>query len=1307
MSDEAKDYTSMEYTNDGQTFYYIKQQGDCDKSSYTAGWDRFVDADFLDCHGQPIGPSCSTIQETVELCDTLKNVPFVSGNKTETNATTVTWRWMQEAWWHHRQTVESAIAAFTPGAIGAWGFLWARGMGFDADKTPEQYLDFNIPLGRFNIVMPLGKIPAVIRPIGGDPIENVDPCASPIINMVEVARFTNERGQGKFYPADKIQDGSAVSAIRFVAFDRGNSRAKAEGYSTYQGNIAINTTSSAVTGFVLNAVQGQSLESGTLGAPGAPPPPSNPGAKGTWFALFGGEDANGTLSSTLWLGHVLPQDREGDFVVSWVHTPAGILAPSGRRNAILAFDPDRQRLVLVGGDTGTSVLSDAWEIDAQGAWRQIEIQGLPNGLTETSVVPWGEQVLLVGGRDSQGLVDGVRVLDLDTMTVSTLATGGPGARINATAALDQQRRDLVVYGGRDGSSTVHSDLWRLDLGSWEWTLVSADDATGPTAEEGSLVLPGSDGLSVYVYPRNISNGVPYWKHNGARWMTQLENEPDGDYDLDGIPNAADPDPWTPEQDTDTDTETEAVTCHDPSVPNCGAEPCVDGFCCDDVCDECEACNLPGTEGTCYPVANGSPCSSGACQWGVCVDQCYIGIDWYDDGETDPENECQVCAPAADGNWWTSKPAWTVCAGGVCDGFGNCVTTTSACAPDEVLEPGTTDVCWKRCPLGQTWSGSGCVGTATSYTQLDAIAACQALANFTQNWRLATTRDYARILGNASVGTETGPRFTGTSCTDPSTACYAMFNADMQSASGLWTGSIASSTNGALADLGAGSASSIAFGGSYSALCLRNLDSAAACEASASSFVYSFEDGEPATTLFGCQSCWSVGPPTPNASAPSVAQSGTNLLGCPRTEVYSNNLDYHNNWAEGPRTSVWEGFKLAACAGQSVKVSFSMWTDMEPNPSCNGCCDGVWLEISPDGGYTWAMVPTSVPFTDAYGNWCLPNSGWQEHTLTLPASYINDQFRMRWMFYSNSQNRFRGPFVDNVRVVPSQCDIDGALYADGAVNPENECQVCNAALSATSWSVGTDGTECSNGLCHTGSCSFDECLINGTWYEAGAAVTGCTYCSPATSSTSATNRPAGFDGGCGTSTCAVDTCAGNVFYDYPGTCQKTCNASGSCDSSCTCTASQTACTAGGCCVAACTTTQSPNCTTTAGTCADVCGGSTNTVGRSCGGCGGQDASGTCAGGTSVTCGSGNNCTSMSCGGITYYCNAATSTWQTTSPSTCCAADEVQEHGGTACWKRCPLGQTWSGSACTGTATTYTHANGISACQALATSSSNYR
>jgi len=47
---------------------------------------------------------------------------------------------------------------------------------------------------------------------------------------------------------------------------------------------------------------------------------------------------------------------------------------------------------------------------------------------------------------------------------------------------------------------------------------------------------------------------------------------------------------------------------------------------------------------------------------------------------------------------------------------------AGCAEDEIVEPGG-DYCWLRCPVGQTWDGQFCSGSALALDWVDANAAC--------------------------------------------------------------------------------------------------------------------------------------------------------------------------------------------------------------------------------------------------------------------------------------------------------------------------------------------------------------------------------------------------------------------------------------------------------------------------------------------------------------------------------------------------------------------------------------------------------
>ena len=56
------------------------------------------------------------------------------------------------------------------------------------------------------------------------------------------------------------------------------------------------------------------------------------------------------------------------------------------------------------------------------------------------------------------------------------------------------------------------------------------------------------------------------------------------------------------------------------------------------------------------------------------------------------------------------------------------------------------------------------------------------------------------------------------------------------------------------------------------------------------------------------------------------------------------------------------------------------------------------------------------------------------------------------------------------ILPDNCVIGGLCYSTGDVNPANECQVCNSALTQTAWSPRPNGTSCGvGGTCQGGTC----------------------------------------------------------------------------------------------------------------------------------------------------------------------------------------------------------------------------------------------
>ncbi|MCP3098785.1 hypothetical protein LZ198_07845 [Myxococcus sp. K15C18031901] len=83
-----------------------------------------------------------------------------------------------------------------------------------------------------------------------------------------------------------------------------------------------------------------------------------------------------------------------------------------------------------------------------------------------------------------------------------------------------------------------------------------------------------------------------------------------------------------------------------------------------------------------------------------------------------------------------------------------------------------------------------------------------------------------------------------------------------------------------------------------------------------------------------------------------------------------------------------------------------------------------------------------------------------------------------------------------------CRIDGQQVASGAVNTANACEQCMPETSGSTWTPRADGTQCDSGqLCSAGACG-PRCFIDGVLYAEGATnpANACEVCLPATSTT---------------------------------------------------------------------------------------------------------------------------------------------------------------------------------------------------------------
>ncbi len=129
--------------------------------------------------------------------------------------------------------------------------------------------------------------------------------------------------------------------------------------------------------------------------------------------------------------------------------------------------------------------------------------------------------------------------------------------------------------------------------------------------------------------------------------------------------------------------------------------------------------------------------------------------------------------------------------------------------------------------------------------------------------------------------------------------------------------------------------------------------------------------------------------------------------------------------------------ILPATGAGLTLQFWNWQEMEPGWS-DGCWDGGLVEISTDGGGTWAQLGTAVMLTDPYDGpvyglsdvdgWCGDPQDWLRSVVDI-AAYAGQTARFRFRLGSDSSFGREGWYVDDV-VVQSCVPDQGPLFADG-------------------------------------------------------------------------------------------------------------------------------------------------------------------------------------------------------------------------------------------------------------------------------------
>lgn len=194
--------------------------------------------------------------------------------------------------------------------------------------------------------------------------------------------------------------------------------------------------------------------------------------------------------------------------------------PSARAEASMAYDSDRQRIVLFGGyrnENGERIrLGDTWEWDGH-RWEQKSSEGpaARNGAA-MAYDRDRKRMVLFGGSGA-----GYETWEWDGQRWKESVSAQTEGRFNSAMAYDTGRGVLIRFGGWTRQGRV-GDTWRYD--GTRWSRLTQDGPSGRNhtamvydSRRGIIVLfGGHDGERIFG---------DTWEWNGSMWTQRTERGP--------------------------------------------------------------------------------------------------------------------------------------------------------------------------------------------------------------------------------------------------------------------------------------------------------------------------------------------------------------------------------------------------------------------------------------------------------------------------------------------------------------------------------------------------------------------------------------------------------------------------------------------------------------------------------------------------------------------------------------------------------------------------------------------------------------
>ena len=214
--------------------------------------------------------------------------------------------------------------------------------------------------------------------------------------------------------------------------------------------------------------------------------------------LFGGLNQNFTGLNDTWVYSCATHTWTQKFPAT---------SPSTRNGHAMAYDPNKQLVVLYGGGGTTQ---DTWTWDGSN-WTEIVGANQPGIRHEHTMAFDGTRVILFGGSKNAGLADN----DTWDLTLTSASAGtwtmiapngsGPNKRQRHVMAYDPGCRKVILFGGNSDVATFSNDTWewRRDTLTWCQTSVPTPPGVRQYAAmaydgKGALTHGGLDSVNIFA-----------------------------------------------------------------------------------------------------------------------------------------------------------------------------------------------------------------------------------------------------------------------------------------------------------------------------------------------------------------------------------------------------------------------------------------------------------------------------------------------------------------------------------------------------------------------------------------------------------------------------------------------------------------------------------------------------------------------------------------------------------------------------------------------------------------------------------------